>query len=88
MKSPDFIGGSGSHRTYFRGKDTLTVNGKLYADVLHFEIDKDESYPSPMNGMNTSYYWAKGYGLIKYEAHEKKLPYYDQWILVESDLIK
>ncbi len=89
MPDADYIGGSGSHNTYFRGKDTLTVNGKLYADVLHFEIDRDGIYPAPITGgIETSYYWAKGYGLIKYEAHEKKLPYYDQWILVESDLIK
>lgn len=87
------------YHTYFlTKKDSMTVKGKTYFDVVSFRVPEDESYPYPNkwigdNGKST-YYWAKNSGLIKIE---RKSGYYSNsnfievhmnWELTESHIIK
>jgi hypothetical protein len=72
--------GSGSGRCIYKGTDTMTVSGKHYTEVHRFYLENNEQwYIESTLRPNTSYYWAKGYGLIKKEVHDNRIPDYGRW---------
>jgi len=84
--------GTGSSFTKFITKDTtLTIQNKIYHDVVKFEIDQDDIwYPDEYLGPiefkypKSIYYWAKGVGLVKKENLKENY----SWELIEHHIIK
>lgn len=84
---PGIGAGTGSSYTSFIGMDTtLTIQGKNYANVVRFEIDKDDIWERKLNCIrsNNIYYWAKDIGLIKKEMKTCNM----SWELIEYNIIK
>ncbi len=91
--------GSASEESHFRGLiPKMDLNGFTFYDVLKFEVKGDASWPdSEMittdNGIST-YYWAKGIGLIKVSNDDFDMRYNppirktQSWEIINYKIIK
>ncbi len=67
--------------------DTLTIQGKLFTDLKHYNISNDASFSWGLPGQGggiVEYYWAPRYGIVKREHMQKNI----SWELVESHIVQ
>lgn len=77
--------GTGSSFTKFITKDTaLTIQNKIYHDVVKFEIDIDSQWENTPPYTSSIYFWAKNVGLVK---KKNKIENYS-WELIDHRIIK